>query len=198
MEDDSSFRGHSIRERAAWCVSLLGLLWLVELANLLEGHIFHSWGILPRSQQGLRGILFGPFIHASARHLALNSLPLLVLGWLVLTEGTWTFLRVSLTIMLLAGLGVWVFGRPYYHIGASGLVLGYFGYLVANAFYRHSWTSFFVAALTVLLYGGLVFSILPGAAEVSWESHLAGLVAGVLASWLGASSLPRTSSTGTA
>jgi len=191
MQAEETFRGHPFRERASWCVTLLGALWLVELANLLEGHVFHTWGILPRTQLGLRGVVFGPFIHASPKHLLLNSVPLAVLAWLVLTEGTWTFLRVSLSIMLVAGLGVWAIGRPYYHIGASGLVLGYFGYLVANSFYRRSWTAFFVAALTVMLYGGLVFSVLPGREEVSWESHLSGLLAGIAASWAGASRVRR-------
>jgi len=179
---------HPIRERAAWCVSFLGLLWMVELANVLEGHHFHTWGILPRTREGLRGVVFGPFLHVSPEHLALNSVPLAVLSWLVLTHGTRAFVRVTLMVMLIGGLGVWAFGRPEYHVGASGLVLGYFGFLVADAFYRRSWTSFFVAALTVLLYGGLVFSVLPGQPDVSWESHLAGLVGGVAAAWAGAES----------
>jgi len=186
MPADSREAAHPIRERAAWCLSLLGLMWLVQLASLLEGHAFSSWGILPRTQVGLRGVVFGPFIHASPEHLALNSLPLVVLAWLVLFGGTWVFLRVTLTVMLVGGIGVWAAARPEYHVGASGLVLGYFGYLVANAFYRRGWTSFFVAALTVLLYGGLVFSVLPGEAGISWESHLAGLLAGILAAWAGA------------
>ena len=186
MADALAPSAHPIRERAAWCLSFLGLLWLVELANLLEGHVFHSWGILPRTQVGLRGVLFGPFIHASPEHLALNTLPLAVLAWLVMTHGSWAFLRVTATVMLVAGLGVWALARPEYHIGASGLVLGYFGFLVANLFYERSWTSFFVAALTVVLYGGLVFSVLPSEASVSWESHLAGLVGGVLAASAGA------------
>lgn len=173
---------YSIRERAAWCLTFLGLLWGVEFAHFL-GHDFHTWGILPRNQQGLRGILFAPFIHQDPGHLALNSGPLLVLSWLVLTHGPWTFLRVTLMIQVLGGLGVWAFARSYYHVGASGLVLGYFGYLVACAVSRRSWTSFFVAVLAVMLYGGLVAGVLPGQVGVSWEMHLAGLIAGVVAAW---------------
>jgi membrane associated rhomboid family serine protease len=176
---------HPLRERALWCVSLLALLWLVELANLLEGHVFHSWGILPRTRVGLRGVLFAPFIHQSPEHLALNSVPLFVLAWLVLTHGTREFLRVSSTVILLAGLGVWTLGRQEYHIGASGLVLGYFGFLVASVVYERSWTNVLIAALAVLLYGGLVLGVFPGRGGVSWESHLCGLLAGGLAAWAG-------------
>ena len=187
----SRARAHSLRERLSWCVGLLGVMWLVELANLLEDHSFYTWGILPRTKVGLRGVLFAPFIHASPGHLALNSAPLAVLGWLVSSGGIWSFLRVTLTVMLVAGLGVWALGRPHYHIGSSSLVLGYIGYLVSNSVYDRSWTTFFVAALTVLLYGGFVFSILPGRDEVSWESHLAGLVGGVCAAWAGAGGVSR-------
>jgi len=176
---------YSLRQRATWWISLLGLMWLVELANMLEGHVFHTWGILPRTQVGLRGVLFGPFLHASPEHLALNTLPLAVMAWLVLTHGPWAFVRVTATVMLISGLGVWGLARDYYHIGASGLVLGYFGFLIANAFLERSWNSILLAALALLLYGGLIVTVLPGANEVSWESHLAGLLAGVVAAMIG-------------
>ena len=176
---------YSFRNRAAWCVTFLGLLWGIELVNLLNDHSFLTWGILPRTREGLRGILFAPYIHVDARHLAFNSVPLAVLVWLVLTHGQWTFVRVTLMVQCIGGLLVWGFARPSYHLGASGLVLGYFGYLVACCFYRRSWTSFFVAALTVVLYGGLVTSVVPGDGRSSWEMHLAGLIAGVAAAWAG-------------
>ncbi|MFT7485249.1 MAG: membrane associated rhomboid family serine protease [Candidatus Paceibacteria bacterium] len=176
---------YAIRDRAAVCVTFLGLLWGIELVNLLNDHSFHLWGILPRTREGLRGVLFAPYIHVDARHLALNSVPLLVLSWLVLTHGPWTFLRVTLTIQWIGGTLVWAFARPSFHLGASVLVLGYFGYLVAYGFLSRSWTSFFVAALTVLLYGGVIVGVLPGQGGVSWEMHLAGLIGGVAAAWAG-------------
>ena len=167
-------------------ISFLGLLWVVEFLNLLSGHAFHTWGILPRTQTGLRGIPFAPFLHQGPEHLALNTVPLAVLGWLVLLRGPMAFLRVSLTIVLVTGVGVWAFGRPYYHLGASGLVVGYFGYLVARAFYERSWRSMLIATITLLLYGGLIASVLPSHPEVSWESHLGGLLGGIAAAWAGA------------
>jgi membrane associated rhomboid family serine protease len=176
-------REYSIGQRATCCLALLALLWTVELVRSVSGWDFHSWGILPRTQPGLRGVLFAPYIHLDSRHLMLNSGPLLVLAWLVMTHGPWNFLRVTLMIQLMGGLAVWALGRSSYHVGASGLVLGYFGYLVASAVLRRSWTSFFVAALAVLLYGGLLVSVIPGNSMASWEMHLGGLLAGGLAAW---------------
>ena len=167
-------------------ITFLGLFWVIEFFNSLSGHAFHTFGILPRTQTGLRGILFAPLLHQDPQHLLLNTVPLAVLGWLVLLRGTTVFLRVSLTIVLLSGIGVWAFGRPHYHLGASGLVVGFFGYLVSRAFYERSWRSMLVATITLLFYGGLITSVLPNHPEVSWESHLAGLLAGVAAAWAGA------------
>ncbi|MFT7668904.1 MAG: membrane associated rhomboid family serine protease, partial [Planctomycetota bacterium] len=130
---------------------------------------------------GLRGIVFAPFIHYSINHLILNSAPLAFLSWLVLTKGTTNFLRVSLTVLLTSGFLVWALARPQYHIGASGLVLGYFSYLVTNSLIERSWSALLMGAATVLIYGGLLLTVLPMEGEVSWENHLAGLVAGALA-----------------
>lgn len=176
---------YPIRQRAILCLGLCAGLWLVELVRQITGADLPLWGILPRTQSGLRGIVFAPFIHVSPQHLLLNTGPLLVLSWLVLTHGPWTFLRVTFLIQLAGGGAVWALARGSYHVGASGLVMGYFGYLVTSAVLRRSWTSFFVAALAVLTYGGLLTGVLPGKGHVSWEMHLAGLLAGVLAAWAG-------------
>ncbi|MCP3918908.1 MAG: rhomboid family intramembrane serine protease [bacterium] len=166
-------------------VLFVGGLWVIELINALQDHAYNSWGILPRVAVGLRGIAFAPFLHADVEHLALNSVPLAILGWLVLLRGTGVFLRVSVSIAVLSGLGVWCFGRMSYHIGASGLILGYFGYLVARGFYERSWGALLVAIVTAALYGGMVTSVFPSHPGVSWESHLFGLLAGVAAARAG-------------
>ncbi len=174
-----------IRQRVILCLALFSLLWLVELLRVMTGADLHMWGILPRTQSGLKGILCAPFIHVSTKHLLLNSGPLLVLSWLALTHGPWTFLRVSLVIQVGGGMAVWALARGSYHVGASGLVMGYLGYLVTRALLHQSWVSFFVAALAVLTYGSLLTGVLPSNSHVSWEMHLAGLLAGALAAWGG-------------
>lgn len=172
------------RERAAWLVTALAILWMIEAFALISGNSLYAYGILPRTALGLRGILLAPLIHHGPEHLALNSVPFLVLGWLVLLRGPAHFLRLTLFITLVGGALVWACARQHYHIGASGIVLGYFGYLVARAFNERSWRSLAIAALTVILYGGMLASVLPSVPEVSWESHLAGLLAGIAAAWV--------------
>ena len=114
----------------------------------------------------------------------MNTVPLLFLGFFVAMRGAGNFFTCSLIILVLGGLGVWVFGRAAYHVGASGLVFGFFGYLVALAFYERSWQAFLVASLTLFYYGGLIFGVLPTDEFVSWEGHLFGMLAGVFAARL--------------
>lgn len=160
-------------------VIFIGLLWLVELFNSGVGHQLNVFGIHPRSPIGLSGIVFWPFLHANTAHLIANTLPLAILSWFVLLRGFRQYLLISIGITLLAGIAVWLFARPAIHIGASGLIFGYFGFLVAAAWYEKSLKSFLLAILTVFLYGGMVWGVLPQEPHISWEAHFFGLLAGV-------------------
>lgn len=144
-------------------------------------HRISAFGIVPRTVDGLRGILLWPFLHASFGHVLSNTLPMAVLGGVIAMRGRRVLLQVSLTVALVSGVGVWVFARPGIHVGASGLVFGYFGYLVARGWYQRSFSAVVVAILVVFFYGGLIFGVLPSFGFVSWEGHLFGLLAGVLA-----------------
>ncbi len=165
-------------------LAVAALLWAVEAANLLTGHHLNTWGIVPRTLEGLRGIPLSPFIHANLSHLLVNTVPFLVLGGLVAVRGRRAFLGVSLVVMLGGGAALWLVGRTGYHIGASGLIFGYFGYLVARAWYERSLRSIVIALVTVFFYGGLILGVLPTSALISWEGHLCGLLAGILAARL--------------
>ncbi len=156
------------------------LLWAAEAANIATGHHLNTWGILPRTLSGLRGIPLSPFLHANIGHLLVNTLPFLVLGGLVALQGRRAFLGVSLFAILCGGTAVWLFGRHSYHIGASGLIFGYFGYLVARGWYERSLPSILIALVTLFFYGGLVWGVLPTTTYISWEGHLFGLLAGVI------------------
>jgi membrane associated rhomboid family serine protease len=103
------------------------------------------------------------------------------MGFFVALRGVRTFIFSSVLILTLAGLGVWLFGRPAFHIGASGLVFGYFGFLVALAWFERSLLAFSIACLVLFYYGGIIFGILPRDEFVSWEGHLFGLLAGIVA-----------------
>ena len=145
------------------------------------GHQLNSWGTFPRTVHGLTGIPLSPFLHGSFGHVVSNSIPFLVLGGLIALRGRQVLLRVSFIVIGLGGAGVWALGRPAIHIVASGLVFGYFGYLVARGWYERKLGSILMAIAVIILYGGLIVGVIPARSLVSWEAHLFGLIAGVLA-----------------
>jgi membrane associated rhomboid family serine protease len=165
-------------------LGIIAALWVVEIVNLALGHGLTSWGILPRSFGGLVGIPLAPFIHASIWHAIANTVPLLVLGALTLSGGTKRFWETTIAITLLAGVLIWLFARGAFHVGASGLVFGYFGALVARGVIERSIMAVLIALVTLVLYSGLLWGLLPLRSYVSFESHLFGLVAGVAVVWL--------------
>ena len=194
-----------MRDRAVSIVLLLifvAAIWLVYLVNiLLYGGDLNRFGLAPMALPyrflsefelsvpylagSLRGILLAPLLHGSFSHLMSNTFPLFLLGGFVALRGTKTLVGLSLFVVVLGGLLVWLVGRPAIHIGASGLVFGYFGYLVAQGWYERSFVSIAVAVAVLLLYGGIIFGVLPQAGFISWEGHLFGLIAGVLAARMG-------------
>ena len=161
-------------------------IWAVELVNTLLGHRLNDYGVLPRTTQGLRGILLSPLLHGGFGHVLANTLPLLILGGLIALRGRGNFLLTTLVIALVGGGLLWLFGRSSLHIGASILVFGYFGYLVARGAYERSCLSLIVALAVIAVFGwGMVQGLLPGNGFISWEGHLCGLAAGVLAAFAG-------------
>jgi membrane associated rhomboid family serine protease len=161
-------------------------LWALELADFLvwQGGL-DAWGIRPRSWEGLGHILTAPFFHAGFAHLAANTMPLIVLGWLVMIRRTWDFGLVALVAALVSGLGIWLLGGDQtIHLGASGVIFGFLGYLLGRAYFERSLTAIFLAVTAAILYGGLLFGVLPGQVGVSWLGHSFGLLGGLLAAAL--------------
>ncbi|MHC4946498.1 MAG: rhomboid family intramembrane serine protease [Planctomycetota bacterium] len=179
-EESRPSRLERLKGRICLVVAFVALLWVIQLVNQAMSLRLSEWGIRPRTAGGLPGIIFAPFLHGGINHLILNTVPLLVLGSLVILRGTAAFLSASCVIIVLGGAGVWIFGRPSVHIGASSLIFGYFGYLLARGWYGRDFLSILLAILTVVLYGGLLFGILPLKTHISWEGHLFGLLAGLL------------------
>ena len=173
-----------LKAKAYLIVGFVVLIWAVELANMVLGHRFNVLGIHPRMVVGLPGILLAPFLHGGIGHVLVNTMPFVILGWLVILHGTGSFLEVSLIVILVAGAGTWLFGQPGVHVGASSLIFGYFGFLVGRAWYQRSVGSILVALVTLAIYGGLLWGALPLHARVSWVGHLFGLLGGILAAWL--------------
>lgn len=159
------------------------LIWVLEMADqLLLRHRLNRLGIIPRNPVGLRGIVFAPLLHGTWQHLGANTMPLLVLGGLTMLRGVGEFAIATAVVWLVSGLGVWLFAAPRtIHIGASGLVFGYFGFLVSRSYFDQDLLSAVVSIVVVLLYGPLIWGILPSRRRgISWQGHLFGFVGGVI------------------
>ena len=163
-------------------VVFAAVLWAVHLVNVVTGFfLIRLLGIVPREIEGLDGVIFAPLLHADAGHLFSNTLPLLVLGFLAFLEGAKRFAIAVGMSWLASGLGVWIFGGGV-TIGASGLVFGLFAYLLVRGFYNRDWKQILLAVLLFLMYGSLLWGVLPQfGTNISWQAHLFGAVGGVLA-----------------
>lgn len=164
---------------------LLLLMWLVLGLDIwvttpLLDLPLRQYGLIPRTLSGLRGIAFMPFLHSGLPHLLSNSLPFLVLGGMLMLRGTRLFVLVSLGCVLLGGIGTWVIGANGVHIGASGLIFGWFGFLLLRGLFERSLIAVVLALAVGMLYGGLMWGLMPLQQDVSWEGHLCGFAAGVL------------------
>ncbi len=165
--------------------SLVGLMWAIESLDLFLHGALDRFGIIPRTDIGLRGIILSPFLHGNLQHLIANTVPFLALGWLVMLRRTTDFWTVSLIVMVISGFGTWLLGSPgSTHIGVSGIVFGYLGFLLARAVFERSLSAVFLAIVAGSLYGSMIWGISPFQRGISWEGHLCGLIGGGVAAWL--------------
>ncbi|MGB5289496.1 MAG: rhomboid family intramembrane serine protease [Ignavibacteriaceae bacterium] len=145
---------------------------------------FTRMGILPRNLTGLLGIITSPMVHGDFSHLISNTIPLVILGWIIF----FFYPKVSYMafgfIYFFTGLLVWIFARHVYHIGASGVVYGFVSFLFFSGLFRRDNTSIALALVITFLYGGLVWGMIPGWKGISWESHLLGAITGLIAAYL--------------
>lgn len=138
------------------------------------------YGIMPRTVWGMRGIVTGPFIHGDLSHILSNTVPLVLLTWMLLFFYRKIGYRAFFSIYFLTGILVWLFARSVSHIGASGVVYGLVSFLFWMGFFRRSIRSIILAAIVAILYSGMFAGIFPDQPGVSWESHLLGSVAGII------------------
>lgn len=166
---------------------VVALLWAIEIVDqLLFNSALDFWfGIRPRSLSGLWGILCAPFLHGDFTHLLANTAPLVSLSWLIMLRKTEDWLVVSVIAALCSGLGTWLIGAPSsVHIGASGVIFGYFGFLLLRGYFEGSMVAIAFSVLVIALYGSILWGVLPTQPGVSWEGHLCGFLGGVLAARL--------------
>ncbi|NJN87041.1 MAG: rhomboid family intramembrane serine protease [Leptolyngbyaceae cyanobacterium SL_7_1] len=169
----------------AWILGFcVALLWSIELVDYALGGWLNQFGILPRSTIGLRGIVFAPLLHGNFAHLLSNTIPFVVLGWLIMVRQVSDFFVVTAIAAFISGLGTWLFGAPAIHLGASGVIFGYLGFLLLRGYFERSFVSMMFSVLVAILYGGLVWGVLPSQPGISWEAHLFGFVGGGVAAWV--------------
>lgn len=168
-------------------VGIVAVLWLLELADrtvfvsLDPPQGLDDDGIVPRTLDGLGGILWAPLLHGGFDHLASNTVPLLVFGFLVLAGGLGQFIAVTAVIWIVSGVGTWLIGSPGSTIGASGIIFGWFAFLLVRGFFARSAGQIVLAVVLFLIYGGLLLGVLPSNPGISWQAHLCGAIGGILA-----------------
>jgi membrane associated rhomboid family serine protease len=153
---------------------------LVKWGEVYFGASLAHYGILPRSVSGLRGIVFAPFIHGDFNHIVNNLLTFTVLGWALRFFYKEIFWKILFLSMLMTGLWTWISARESYHIGLSGVLYAVFGFLLFSGFIRKNIPLIAISFFVALMYGSMVWGILPVKQAISWESHFWGFVAGII------------------
>jgi membrane associated rhomboid family serine protease len=158
----------------------VAIMWAVKLVEVGFNTSFVDFGLLPRTSEGLMGLITMPVIHADFNHLMSNSLPILILGTGIFYFYREVALKVVLWIYILGGVWVWVAARGSYHIGASGLVYGFATFLFISGLLRRNRNLMAISFLVAFFYGGLTWDVLPIRPSISWEGHLFGSIAGLV------------------
>ncbi|MEH6587087.1 MAG: rhomboid family intramembrane serine protease [Halioglobus sp.] len=169
-----------LRNSIVIATSFAALIWALKLFEFALGVNFYELGVYPRTQSGLLGVITAPLIHGSWEHLIGNTLPLVLLGSMLLYGYPRSRFFALAGIWLLSGTGVWLFARSSFHFGASGLTHGIFFYLFVGGILRRDRRSAALLMVAFYMYGGMLLTILPGDPGISFESHFFGALSGAL------------------
>jgi membrane associated rhomboid family serine protease len=173
-----------LRDSIVIASCFIALIWVVKLYELALGVDLYQFGIYPRAQSGLIGILTAPLVHGSWQHLMGNTLPTVLLGSMLIYGYPKSRYWALTGIWLLSGLGVWLFARSSFHFGASGITHGMFFYLFIGGILRRDKRSAAILMIAFYMYGGMLLTIFPGDPGVSFESHLFGALAGAFCAYI--------------
>jgi len=178
-------KAQSRREGIQLLVAIVAVMWIVEVINSLDSNALDSDGIYPRNVGRLWGILTAPFLHASFHHLIDNTIPLLFMGLIIALRGAARVAIVTAIVIVIGGLGTWLIAPTHsVTVGASGVVFGYATYLLTRGVFDRSILELLTGAIVGVVWGGaLLISLIPHYG-VSWQGHLCGGIAGVIAAWL--------------
>lgn len=180
-----SIAGSAWGRAAVLVAGFVALLYVVEVFDSLSGGSFETAGIEPRESDGLSGILLAPVLHGPWDHLISNTVPVLVLGFLALASGIGRGLAATAIIWIIAGIGVWLTGADgTVHIGASALIFGWLTYVISRGWFTRNAVQIVIGLVVLVLYGSLLWGVLPGQPGISWQGHLFGAMGGLLAGWV--------------
>ncbi|MGW1340642.1 rhomboid family intramembrane serine protease [Kribbella sp. NPDC002412] len=173
-------------------VLLVGLMWLSEIVDTAMNGALDQYGIISRDAEGLLGVVTAPFLHLGFGHLISNTLPLVTLGALIAISGAIRLFAVTAIVTVIGGFGTWLVSPPNtITIGASGLVFGFAAYLIARGIFNRRLSQVLVGVLVVLVWGSALLGGLLPQDGISWQGHLFGAIAGVLAAWILADDRPK-------
>lgn len=163
-------------------IPLLFLLvcWLVFFVEWQFNLSLYQWGIKPLTLKGLRGVLFMPFLHGDIEHIFNNSFGIFTLGTLLFFFYKEIALRIFVLVFLISGIWTWSIAGGGYHIGASAVIYGLFGFLTLSGMIRKDKHLLAITFLVVFLHQGIVWGIFPGKPGISWQGHLAGFLSGIV------------------
>jgi membrane associated rhomboid family serine protease len=173
----------SLKRQLIWVSYVVGFLTVIEAVNMLSGRYFNQFSIYPRELSYLAYIFTAPFLHANFAHFVSNVVTLAIFSLLLLQFGGKRFITVSFGLIVITGLLVWMFARTSFHLGASGIIYGYFGYLVLAGFLSKRFFQIIISVVVAFFYGGMIWGVLPSQPYISWESHLFGFIAGLCLAW---------------
>ncbi|HEY4571162.1 MAG TPA: rhomboid family intramembrane serine protease [Gaiellales bacterium] len=166
-------------------VALVGLMWLSEVVDTAMHGALDQYGIISREPRGLIGIVTAPFLHLGFGHLISNTLPLVTLGALIAISGAARLFQVTAMVVVIGGLGTWLISPPNtITIGASGLVFGYATYLVLRGLFNRRIGQVLLGIVVVIVWGSALLGGLLPQDGISWQGHMFGAIAGIIAAWV--------------
>lgn len=177
---DAGRDAQRLRRAFALAASFAGLLWLIKLAELALGLDLGRFGVYPGRLEALPGVVTAPLLHGSLSHLFANTAPVLILGTLLIYGYPKSARIVLPSVYLGSGLGVWLFARPAWHLGASGLTFGMMFFVFTVGVLRWDRRAIALSLVVFLLYGGMIWGVLPSRPNISFEYHLSGAAIGIL------------------
>jgi membrane associated rhomboid family serine protease len=173
---------HPVSDAAKILLALVALMWAVEVVDVIAGHRLDQYGIEARDPDGLDGVVTAPFLHVGFAHLISNTIPFLIMGFLIAFEGARRLLGVFAIVALVSGLGTWLVApEGTIHVGASGVVFGFSTYLIARGWFTRRPGQIAIGFVVLVLWGGVLLGGLQPREGISWQGHLFGAIGGLVA-----------------